>query len=124
MKNIMTLFAMIVLSIVSTNLSAQSKMTPEEKEELKAKFAAYKEKLNLSEDQSVKVEAINATYFEGLSQLKNSTERKMSKYKKFKALQSTRDQQMKEVLNEEQYKLYKEFQKEMREDLKENRRNK
>jgi hypothetical protein len=124
MKNIMTLFAMILLAIVSTNLSAQSKMTPEEKEELKAKFAAYKEKLNLSEDQSVKVEAINATYFEGLSQLKNSTERKMSKYKKFKALQSTRDQKMKEVLNEEQYKLYKEFQKEMREDLKENRRNK
>jgi hypothetical protein len=123
MKNILTLFAMIVLSTVSISSSAQSKMTPEEKEALKAKFAAYKEKLSLSEDQSVKVEAINATYFEGLSQLKNSNERKMSRYKKFKALQSTRDQQMKEVLNEEQYKMYKEFQKEIREDLKESRRN-
>lgn len=122
MKNIMTFFAVIVLATISTSLSAQSKMTPEEKAELKAKFAAYKEKLNLSEDQSVKVEAINATYFEGLSQLKNSNERKMSKYKKFKALQSTRDQQMKGVLNEEQYTLYKEFQKEIKEDLKENRR--
>jgi hypothetical protein len=123
MKNILTLFAMIVLSTVSISSSAQSKMTPEEKEALKAKFVAYKEKLSLSEDQSVKVEAINATYFEGLSQLKNSNERKMSRYKKFKALQSTRDQQMKEVLNEEQYKMYKEFQKEIREDLKESRRN-
>jgi hypothetical protein len=124
MKNIMTFFAMIALSTVFTSLSAQSKMTPEEKEELKAKFAAYKEKLNLSEDQSVKVEAINATYFEGLSQLKNSNERKMSKYKKFKALQSTRDEQMKDVLDDGQYKMYKDFQKEMQEDLKENRRSK
>lgn len=123
MKKLMTLFAVIALAAVSTGVCAQSRMTETQKEEAKAKYAAYREKLNLSDDQAAKVEQINSTYFESLSQLRGSNDRKLAKYRKFKEIQSTKDSEMKKVLNADQFKQYKEFQAEVRENFKENRRN-
>jgi len=123
MKRITTFFALVLaLTIFNATAHAQSRMTDAQKEEMKKKYAAYREKLNLSPEQSTKVEKINTAFFEGLSEIKNSNERKLSKYKKFKSLQSTRDAQMKDVLTPDQYKLFKEFQEEMQEEFKENRR--
>lgn len=124
MKRITTFFALVItLTTFGISASAQSRMTEAQKDEMKKKYAAYREKLNLSPEQSTKVEKINTAFFEGLSDIKNSNERKLSKYKKFRGLQSTRDGQMKDVLNPDQYKLFKEFQEEMQEEFKENRRN-
>lgn len=122
MKKLMTFFAVIALAVVSTGVCAQSRMTEEQKAEAKAKYAAYREKLNLSDEQATKVEQINTTYFESLSQLRGSNDRKLAKYKRFKEIQSTKDSEMKKVLNADQFKVYKEFQAEMKEDFKENRR--
>jgi len=54
--------------------------------------------------------------------IRSSNEPKLSKYKQFKKLQSDKDKQMEDVLDDRQFKLYKEFQAEMKEDLRENRR--
>lgn len=101
----------------------QSKLTEEQKKEFKAKQEAYKAKLNLTEEQATQMEAINMIYFEGLSALKQSSGSKMSKYKKFKSLNKERDAKAKKILTDEQYKIYKQQQQEMKEELKEKRSN-
>ncbi|MDJ1471508.1 hypothetical protein QNI15_26910 [Cytophagaceae bacterium NT2B1] len=123
MKKYLVISSLVLLTLLSVGqVSAQSKLTEEQKQELKARYEAYKEKLNLSEDQFVKVESINRTYFEQLATLRNSDDSKLSKYRKYKDIKSTRDRQMKAVLDKEQYKTYEAFQKEMKEEFKENRR--
>jgi hypothetical protein len=123
MKRITKITAMLVLVILAANTSAQSRMTEEQKAEAKAKYQELKQKLNLTEDQSKKVDAINTTWFEGIADLKKSTEPKMAKRNKFKSLNNTRNKQMKDVLTKEQFKIYKENQKEMKEEFKQRRAN-
>jgi hypothetical protein len=119
--NITALLAMLIL--VANQASAQSKMTDEQKKEFKAKYQANKEKLNLTEEQSKKVDAINSNWIEGLAELKNSNAGKMAKYKKYKALKSDKDQKMKEVLTKDQYKIYLQQQQEMKDEFQERRAN-
>ncbi|AXY73293.1 hypothetical protein D3H65_04555 [Paraflavitalea soli] len=120
MTNKMLVLLLLLLGTAATGFT-QSKLTEEQKKEFKEKQEAYKAKLNLTEDQATKMEAINMTYLEGLSALKQSSGSKLSKYKKFKSLNNERDAQAKKILTEEQYKLFKQQQKEMKEDFKEQR---
>lgn len=122
MKDVMKIFVLLILVAMSCSLQAQSAMTEEQKQEVKAKYEEYRKSLNLTEDQEKKTEAINLEFIDGLAQLKGSQERKMVKYRKFKTLQEKKDNQMKDVLDAEQYKKYKTFQAEMKEDFKENRK--
>jgi len=114
-------FALALL--ISATVLAQSKLTDEQNKEAKAKYQEYKQQLNLNEDQSKKVDVINTTYFQGIAELKTSDAPKLSKYRKFKSLSSERDKQMKDVLTKDQYKTYKEQQKEMKDEFKERRAN-
>jgi hypothetical protein len=124
MKKIINIIVIMLLVTVTANhASAQSKMTEEQKKEAKEKYQAYKDKLNLNEDQSKKVDAINTTWFEGIAELKNSGASKMSKYRKFKSLNSERDKKMKEVLTKDQFRIYQQQQKEMKDEFKERRAN-
>jgi hypothetical protein len=124
MKKIINITALLSLLILVTNqASAQSKMTDEQKKEAKAKYQAYKEKLNLTEEQSKKVDAINSSWIEGLAELKSSNAGKMAKYKKYKALKADRDQKMKEVLTKDQYKIYQQQQQEIKDDFQDRRAN-
>jgi Spy/CpxP family protein refolding chaperone len=124
MNRIIKITMLLVLVTMATlHAAAQSKMTEEQKQEAKAKYQAYKEKLNLTEDQSKKVDAINTTWFEGVTELKNSGASKMAKYKKWKSLNGERDKKMKEVLTKEQFKIYKEQQAERKEEFKQRRAN-
>jgi Spy/CpxP family protein refolding chaperone len=124
MKRIIKITVVLVLvTMAAIHASAQSKMTEEQKKEAKAKYQPYKEKLNLTDDQSKKVDAINTTWFEGIAELKNSAAPKMSKYKKLKSLNAERDKKMKEVLTKDQFKIYKEQQAEMKDEFKQRRAN-
>ena len=124
MKRITNIVVLLLLvTITATNVSAQSKMTDEQKKEAKARYQEYKDKLNLTDDQSKKVDAINSTWFEGISALKNSDDSKLAKYKKVKSLNADRDKKMKEVLTKEQFKIYKQQQEERREAFKQRRAN-
>jgi len=67
MRTIKTLLITAVFTALSLGLHAQSRMTEAQKEEAKTKYQAYREKLELTDAQSIRVEAINNTFFEGLS---------------------------------------------------------
>jgi hypothetical protein len=123
MKRIIKITALLVLVIGATQVSAQSRMTEAQKAEAKAKYQELKQKLNLTEDQSKKVDAINTTWFEGIADLKQSNEPKLAKRSKFKSLNNTRNKQMKDVLTKEQFKVYRAQQKEMKEEFKQRRAN-
>lgn len=124
MKRIIKLTAVLVLiTMVAAHATAQSKLTEEQKKEAIAKYQASKEALNLTEDQSKKVDAINTTWYEGIAALKRSNASKMSKYKKLKSLRSERDKKMKEVLTKDQFKIYKQQQAEMKDEFKQRRAN-
>lgn len=124
MKKIINITALLVLlTLVTNHASAQAKMTEEQKKEAKAKYQAYKEKLNLTEEQSKQVDAINSDWLEGLAGIKNSNAGKMAKYKKYKALKADRDKRMKEVLTKDQYKIYQQQQQEMKDEFQERRAN-
>lgn len=88
-----------------------------------ARNEAYLEKLDLSEEQKPEVEKINKAYFDELSRLKNSGASRKEKYRTFKSLSSRRDEQMKAVLNQEQYQIYKQQQDVRRENFRKQRRN-
>lgn len=124
MKKIIYIAVMLVLVMLAANqASAQSKMTEEQKKEAKAKYQAYKEKLNLDEEQSKQVDVINTTWFEGIAELRNSNASKMTKYRKFKLLNADRDKKMKAVLTKDQFRIYKQQQQEMKDEFKERRAN-
>lgn len=124
MKRILNITLMLAFVMLATvNASAQAKMTEEQIKEVKARYQANKEKLNLTADQSKKVDAINTTWFEGVASIKNSGGSKMERYKKFKSLNQERDSKMKEVLTKEQFKIYKQQKQEMKEEFKQRRAN-
>ncbi len=122
MKNIILSLLMFILTTMLTSAQAQSRMTEEQKQEARERYEAYKTRLNLTQDQQEKVKAINTEFFEGIAPLQSSTESRISKYRKYKGLKNTKDKQMKEVLTADQYKTYEQFQAEMKEEFKENRR--
>lgn len=110
---------MLAAGIAINSAQAQSKLTDEQKSELKARFNAYKENLNLTGEQSEKVRSIDSAYIMGLAALKKSESGRVAKYKQFKNLNATRDDKMKSVLNKDQYKAYTKFRKEMKAEFKE-----
>jgi Spy/CpxP family protein refolding chaperone len=124
MKKIIKITAMLVsVTLAAANVSAQSKMTEQQKQEVKAKSEALKQKLNLTDEQSKSVDAINSTWFKGIADIRNSGESKLAKHQKLKSLNEQRNRQMKNVLTKEQFKIFKQDQKEMREELKQRRAN-
>jgi len=107
---------------IAHGVFAQSKLTEEQKKELAAKMKTYRAELNLSEEQQERMKAINTTYFEGLAALKASRGSRLSKLKQFRALSETRDEEMKRILDKEQYKRYKAMQNEMKSEIKSRRK--
>lgn len=122
-QNIKLTLLLVLVTTGAIKASAQSELTEAQKSEAKARYRQHKEKLNLTEDQSKKVDAINATWFEGIADLKRSGASKMARYKKFKSLKADKDGKMKEVLTKEQFKIYKQQQREMKDEFKQRRAN-
>ncbi|MBT1704427.1 hypothetical protein [Chryseosolibacter indicus] len=116
------LFIIATLCVTAFVVQAQNRMTEEQRQEMRERYEQYKTALNLTEAQQSQVEAINRSFFEGLAALRASPDSRLSKYKKYKSLRDEKDGRMKEVLDDEQYKKYQDFQKEMKEEFKENRR--
>jgi hypothetical protein len=114
---------LVLVTLAAVNAPAQSRMTEEQKAEAKAKYQDLKQKLNLSEDQSKKVDAINTAWFERIADIRKSNDSKLVKHHKLKSLNQTRDRQMKDVLSKDQFKQYKQQQKEMKEEFKQRRAN-
>jgi hypothetical protein len=75
-------------------------------------------RLGLTADQIPKVQAINEEFATKAADVKNSGAGKLGKFKKIKSAGKDRNEALKEVLTDEQYKQYLEQQKETREEMK------
>ncbi|SIO02544.1 hypothetical protein SAMN04488055_2579 [Chitinophaga niabensis] len=114
MKKII-IFTTVLLCTTCTNLLAQ-------KQEALEKYQANRAKLNLTEEQELKVKAVDSVYLLSLEGLRKEGGSKLSKLRKFKDMTATKDKQMKAILDKEQYKTYTAQQKEMKEAVKNKRR--
>ena len=123
MKKLLKITFGLAFIVFAGSTQAQSKMTEAQKEEARARYEAYQEKLALTDEQAPRIEEINLAFYEGLSELRNSDASRLSKYRKFKDLDSKRDKDMKAVLTDDQYETYQEFKKENREEFKSKRKN-
>lgn len=121
MKKVFIGILLIFSCALSTKAQTSRQLSEEQKKELKEKMEAYKAELNLSEEQQPKFEEINLQFAEDLSKLKSDNGSKLSKYKKFKKLTDERNRKMKELLTDEQYKIFKSHQDEVKKELKSKR---
>lgn len=122
MKN-KAMYLIVLFFLSPFFLQAQQRLTEEQKKEMRARYQEYQAELQLTPEQSTQVEKINEDFFTGLAALRNSNGSRLQKYREYKSLRSKKDKQMKTVLSKEQYKKYKLFQEQLRDDLRENRRN-
>jgi len=115
----------VVVLLVSTIAFAQDRiLTKEQKEQVKEQLAQYFEKLELSEEQKPKFEEITNKYALQMKTLKTSGKSKFAKYKEYKSIKRSKNKEMKTLLSAEQYKVYKETQKEIQNKMKEKLKNK
>jgi len=119
MKNLIACIVLILgLSVAASAQTTGTKLTEGQKKELKTKMEAFKAELKLTTEQQPKFEEINLQFAEDLAKLKQDNGSKLSKYRKLKAATDDRNKKIKDLLNAEQYKIFKNHQKEMKEELK------
>lgn len=123
MKKVFIGMLLILSCTLSTKAQTPRQLSEDQKKELKAKMEAYKAELNLTEEQQPKFEEINLQFAEEMSKLKGDNGSRLSKYKKFKKITDERNKKMKELLTDEQYKIFKSHQDEVKKELKSKRSN-
>ncbi len=114
----------VVLLLISTIAFAQErKLTEEQQTQLKEQLEQYYEKLDLSEEQKPIFEDITKKYVLQMKALKTSTKGRFAKYREYKSIVGSKNKEMKTLLSAEQYKVYKNTQKEIQKKMKERREN-
>ena len=125
MKSLKILSLCFALFLIGANTTfAQSRaanLTEEQKEEIMKSLEVYATALDLSDDQQPKFEEITKKYAKQTIAVKDSGERRISKYKKVKSIRKNKDAEMKTLLSKDQYKVYLGKQEEMKNRLKERR---
>jgi hypothetical protein len=113
-------FLILNICLIGFNpLSAQENQSKSKTSVSKAEKEndSYAEKLNLSEEQSEKFEAINKTYQEEVNALKIKSKTKKNT-RKLKTLEKERDKALENLLSEEQFEKYLEMRRQERGRLK------
>lgn len=110
-------FTALFFTLISSNIGfSQNKSAADKAKDLTEKM---KSQINFSDDKFEKINTINLAFFEKTETLKSSGESKMSKMKSLKKLDEERDEQLKNVLSEEEFKAFKENKSENRKAFKE-----
>ena len=116
------IFALFLFSTSTTFAQSRAdNLTEEQKEELAASMEEYFSVLDLSEEQKSEFEVIAKKYAEQMKAVKDSGGRRMGKFKKVKSIRNDKNEEMKELLSKDQFKLYLEKQKEMEKKMKDRR---
>ncbi|MFA6059485.1 MAG: hypothetical protein WC756_14860 [Taibaiella sp.] len=110
-KSTMITFFMSFLMLCSFSMFAQSTAPGET---VKAMTDKMKTQLNLSDAQYQKVNSINQDFSSAAIKIKESETSRSAKLSKMKELDKRRDASLKTVLNDEQFKMFKEHKKENR----------
>ncbi|MBT31933.1 MAG: hypothetical protein CMO01_19925 [Thalassobius sp.] len=123
MKSIFKILIGIIGLFLATNVFAQdadldlASSTPEERAQMQTDKLA--EKITMDDDQKEQLYAINLKYAEEIQPVLESDQSKISKLQEIKSINKGKDEEIKEIFNEEQYAAYEEMKKEVRKDVKE-----
>lgn len=97
--------------------SFMNETTAEERAELQTEY--MKKSLMLSSDQEPKIHDLNLRYAKKMQDAYSTNDRKLQKLKKMKAVGSQKDQEIKSILNPEQFATYEKNKEEMKEKMRE-----
>jgi hypothetical protein len=108
-------FALAVPAVASAEGESATRKLPPAKERAKELTAKMKEKLALSDDQEPKVADINLRAAEGVdTAIALPGASRYDRFQSVKALQTQRDNELKGVLTQDQWKKYKKFKDEFK----------
>ncbi len=109
---------LLLMATAANSLSAQNSMkTSEERASMITQ--KMKERLSLSDGQLKSVQEINLKYAKINEQTLTDAGNKLSKAKKLKSSMSAKDDELKKVLNKDQYAEYKKMADEMKQQMRE-----
>jgi hypothetical protein len=118
----LTTTLILVLASLTNYVHAQEKLeafmnetTPEERAELQTNY--MKESLALTSDQEIKIQDLNLKYAKKMQDVYNTPDRKFQKLKRMKGVSTEKDQEMKSILNPDQYATYEKNKEEMKEKM-------
>jgi anion-transporting ArsA/GET3 family ATPase len=124
---IIILFTVIGFMAVN-NISAQQTMgdklkamTPQQRADYQT--GQMKTKLHLDTQQIVKVKVVNLKYAQKIEPLIKSDDSRFTKFREFKKLQAAKDAELKGIFNAGQFKLYQDYESDMKEKMKEKAKN-
>jgi hypothetical protein len=104
-------FLVCTISLLALSQNLGSKYSPEERAQFQTEW--MNENLNLDENQSVQIEKLNLEYAKKMEKVK-STDGKLSKLKLARSISEEKDEKLKKILNEKQFKFYLNKRREMR----------
>jgi len=123
-RYIITILFTAIGFMAVNNVSAQQTlgeklqaMTPQQRAEYQT--GLMKTRLHLDTQQIVKVKAVNLKYALKFQPIIKSDDSKFSKFRQFKKLQEAKDAELKGIFNAGQFKLYQDYENEIREKMKE-----
>lgn len=129
MKNLKLVFTALALSAFVCSIQAQDtkttqapKHTEAQKQERKAKFEEMKTKLALTPQQEQSFKEINKKFREEIKGVKADEGDRGAKFEKIKGIRDRKDNEMKKILSEQQYKTYLEIQNERHQKMKDKRK--
>ncbi len=114
----------IALLLLSASAFAQRGELGTPEERATRMTARMKEKLNLSAEQEAPVAAINLKYAKQNQSLLETGGRNLRTARQAQAVMKKKDEELKKVLNADQYQQYQTIKEEMRAELKERRKQK
>ena len=114
MKIIYSVFLFLISFTVSSQISKFNR------EEARTAIENQIESLGLNDYQKTKFKEINQKYQKKLVDLKNSDKQRFAKFKILQKLQNEKDDEIKILLNKEQFKTYKNYQKQRRNRIRSN----
>lgn len=128
MKSFKILSLFFVLTFIGANISfaqsAGANMTEEQKEAFKKNMEEYVSSLNLTEDQKEAFKAINEKYATKMQAVKEGDGSRRKKMKQLKTINKDKNEEVKALLSDEQYEIYKEKTKEMQQKMKAQKKSK
>jgi hypothetical protein len=114
------LFILTSQLVTAQNDSGIQDKTPEERAQFQT--VLMKSKLGLDSQQVIQVQSINLKYALKNDQVFKSDAGKLTRFKQLKASQKEKDGELKKIFSAEQFKQYEAYQAEMKDKMKEKRR--
>ncbi len=123
-----SILGLLLLICTTPTLLAQSQLTDEQKAEIKAQVTAevedYFAALDLTEEQKTEFENITRKYAEKMKTVAESDSGRRKKMKELKGLSNAKNEEMKALLNDDQFAVYEDKREEMKARRKELRKRK